>query len=265
MSIDESQIITSQIAPMDEYEYFRDRKEGFQPKTPIAALKAYQAGFLPISVFTYKSGSTKPLDETPYDIEEIERLLSRENLGLETNIVLIEIFENLIFSEDQEIALFAAESINIIENRYNKKIEKLKLALQSEKITDVELTKVKSKLGRLFFELAMLNKERDSIKKFFLRESYQFFSDIRKVRSLEAEELNTLIRILLELKLWSHAEEIINKEKSEDSTAYLLQKAEIYFAMGRFAETRDLCFQIQNFSGTLTVKEQMTLDYWLGV
>ncbi|MEA1911578.1 MAG: hypothetical protein U9N32_07885, partial [Spirochaetota bacterium] len=179
---------------MDEYDYFRDRKEGFQPKTPIAALKAYQAGFLPISVFTYKSGSTKPLDETPYDIEEIEKLLSRENLGLETNIVLIGIFENLIFSEDQEIALFAAESINIIENRYNKKIEALKQSLQSDKLTETELTKVKSKLGRLFFELAMLNKERDSIKKFFLRESYQYFSNIRKVRNLEAEELNTLIR-----------------------------------------------------------------------
>ncbi|RLD30260.1 MAG: hypothetical protein DRI73_10530, partial [Bacteroidetes bacterium] len=189
---------------MDDYDYFRAKKDRFQPKTPIAALKAYKAGFLPISVFTYKSGSTKPLDEKPYDIEGIERLLSRENLGLETNIVLIEIFEDLIFSEDQEIALFAAESINIIENRYNSKIEKLKL--NSEKI---ESTKVSSKLGRLFFELAMLNNERDSIKKFFLRESYQYFSDIRKSRKLSPEELNTLIRILIELKLYKNAEDIL--------------------------------------------------------
>jgi len=59
---------------MDEYEYFRKRTSRFQPKTPMAALKAYRAGFLPSSVFTYKSGSAKPLDEVPYDIEEIDKM-----------------------------------------------------------------------------------------------------------------------------------------------------------------------------------------------
>jgi len=245
---------------MDGYDYFRDRKESFQPKTPIAALKAYKAGFLPISVFTYKSGSTKPLDETPYDIEEIERLLSRENLGLETNIVLISIFENLIFSEDQEIALFAAESINIIENRYNKKIEGLKQSKKSE-----DSTEIASKLSRLFFELAMLNKQRESIKKFFLRESYQYFSKIRKSRRLFADELNTLIRILLELKLYMNAADIMEKEKTEESKSYLFLNAEICFSMGKYSETMELCRRIQDFPDTLTDKEQMTIDYWLGV
>ncbi|MCK5673700.1 MAG: hypothetical protein KAH95_09995 [Spirochaetales bacterium] len=245
---------------MDGYDYFRDRKESFQPKTPIAALKAYKAGFLPISVFTYKSGSTKPLDETPYDIEEIERLLSRDNLGLETNIVLISIFENLIFSEDQEIALFAAESINIIENRYNKKIEELKQTIVIE-----ESIEVFSKLGRLFFELAMLNKERKSIKKFFLRESYQYFSDVREKRKLLSEELNTLIRILLELKLYMNAADIIDKEKTEESISYLFLKAEIWFAMGKYSDTLDVCHRIQDFPGPLSDKEQMLIDYWIGI
>ncbi|MDA3940161.1 MAG: hypothetical protein PF693_12795 [Spirochaetia bacterium] len=245
---------------MDEYEYFRDRKDSFQPKTPIAALKAFKAGFLPISVFTYKSCSTKPLDETPYDIEEIERLLSRENLGLETNIVLISIFENLIFSEDQEIALFAAESINIIENRYNKQIEALK-----QKIDKEETTEIFSKLGRLFFELAILNRKRDSIKKFFLRESYQYFSGIRKKRKLFPEELNTIIRILLELKLYMNASDIIEKEKTEETKAFLFLKAEICFALGEYSDIRDICCKIQDSSDTLTDKEQMTIDFWLGV
>lgn len=245
---------------MDEYEYLRQQKDRFQPKTPIAALKAYQAGFLPISVFIHKSGSTKPLDEKPYDIEEIERLLSRQNLGLETNIVLIEIFEDLIFSEDQEIALFAAESINIIETRYNNQIEELK---QNKDHKDS--TGVNSKLGKLFFELAILNRQRDSIKKFFLRESYQYYSYIREIRKLSAEELNTLIRILLELKLYMNAADIIEKEKSEESISYLFLKAEILFAMGEYKEARSICHKIQIFPDTLSAKEQLTIDYWLGV
>jgi hypothetical protein len=245
---------------MDEYYYFRNRKDQFIPKTPMAALKAFRAGFLPISIFTYKSGSTKPLDETPYDIEEIERLLSKTNLGLDTNIVLIEIFENLIFSEDQEIALFAAESINIIENRYNKQIESLKQKIESEKSVEIS-----SQLGRLFFELAILNRERESIKKFFLREAYGYFSDIRNDRKLTEAELNTLVRILLELKLYMNAAEIINKEKTEETTAYLFLKAEIWFAMRNYGETQDICRKIQSNTGTLTDKEQKTIDYWLGV
>ncbi len=244
---------------MDEYDFFRNRKDRFTPKTPMAALKAFRAGFLPISIFTYKSGSTKPLDEIPYDIEEVERLLSRTNLGLETNIVLIEIFEDLIFSDDQEIALFAAESINIIENRYNQQIENLKQNLILKKSIEIS-----SKLARLFFELAILNRERESIKKFFLRESYRYFSDIRKVRKLFEEELNTLVRILLELKLYMNAAEIINKEKTEETIRYLFLKAEIWFAMGNYAETRDICRKIQNSPELLTDKEQMAIDYWLG-
>ena len=244
---------------MDEYEYFRNRKDRFIPKTPIAALNAYRAGFLPISVFTYKSGSSKPLDEAPYDIEEIERLLSREDLGLETNIVLTGIFEKLIFSDDQEIALFAAESINIIEIRYNKQIEKMKQQLESE-----ESSEIHSHLGRLFFELAILNKGRQSIKKFFFRESYSHFTSIQKSRKLSADELNTLVRILLELKLYMNAANVIQSEFTEESVAYLFLEAEIRFAMGDYVQTRDICWRILDYPGDLTDKDRAIIDYWTG-
>ncbi|MCF6334812.1 MAG: hypothetical protein L3J12_03630 [Spirochaetales bacterium] len=245
---------------MSEFDYFRNKKDRFNPKTPIAALKAYRTGFLPISVFTYKSGSTKPLDEVPYDIDEIEKLLSRKNLGLETNIVLIGIFEKLIFSEDQEIALFAAESINIIENRYNKKIEDIKNNLETDKSSENY-----SELGRLFYELAILNKERESIKKFFFRESYRYFSEVRKMRRLRDDELNTLIRILLELKLYMNAADILRKEKTEETVRYLMLKAEIWFAMGNYAETRDILRKVEKSTETLIDKEQSIIDYWLGM
>ncbi len=78
------------------------------------------------------------------------------------------------------------------------------------------------------------------------------------------DELNTIVRILIELKLYMNAADIINKEKTEETIPYLFQKAEIWFAMGNYAETRDICRKIQNFPGTLSDKEQMIIDYWLG-
>ena len=58
--------------------------------------------------------------------------------------------------------------------------------------------------------------------------------------------------------------DIINKEKREESNVYLFQKAEIWFALGNYAEVRDTCRKIQNSPGPLSDKEQITIDYWLG-
>lgn len=111
---------------MKDYDFFRARRVMFNPRTPVAALKAYETGFNPLEMFIFKSGSAKPLNEEPFDIEAIERYLSRQDLNLEANSILVSIFEKLIYSQDQELALFAAESINIIENRYNNRIEEAK-------------------------------------------------------------------------------------------------------------------------------------------
>ena len=250
---------------MDEYEFFRNKSDYFLPKTPVAALRAFEHNFVPISVFTNKSNSTKPLDEEPYDIEEIERLLSRTNLGLQTNIILIGIFEKLIFSPDQEIALFAAESINIIENRYNKKIQKLKEAMaeDEEKSGDKDFDKLSS-LGTLFYELAILNREREAIKKFFMKEAYSHFSQIREARKLNNEELNTIIRILLELKSYLNAEGVLDKEHEQKDVFYLLLKAEIEFAKKDYLKVKAICVELIDKLDELTEREFVMISYWMG-
>jgi|GEM_PF-1098126 len=254
---------------MDDYAFFREKSDHFMPKTPIAALRAYEHNFVPISVFTNKSNSTKPLDEEPYDIDEIERLLSRKNLGLQTNIILIEIFEKLIFSEDQEIALFAAESINIIENRYNKQIQKLKEELKEEKEENEDADgdsafEKNSQLGSLFYELAILNRKRDAIKKFFMKESYSYYSEIRKVRKLSDKELNIVVRILLELKLYLNATEVLEKSHSEKNAFYLMLKAEIEFARKEYVKVKEICTQLTEHIDELTEKEFVMISFWMG-
>lgn len=243
----------------EEYDFYRNREEYFEPKTPNAALKAYEGGFVPISVFTNKSISTKPLNEEPYDMDEIERLLSRENLGLQSNIMLMEIFEKLIFSNDQEIALFAAESINIIENRYNKRIQKLKKSLE----TDEDLQKI-SLLGRLFYELAILNKNREAIKKFFMKEAYSQYTKVREGRDLDDEELNNVVRILLELKLYHNALSVLDKEERDRNSFTLLLRAEVQFALKNYVEVKNICHELTAYVDELSEKEFVMISYWLG-
>ena len=111
---------------MEGFTYFKTVRESFIPKTPDAALKAMEAGLQPGEAFIYRGTSIKPLDDEPLDLDEIARVVEREDLDIQTNLLLMRIFEKLVKSQDAELALFAAESINAIENRYNSSIETLK-------------------------------------------------------------------------------------------------------------------------------------------
>lgn len=96
---------------MTPFDYFRRTDRHFIPKTSNAALKAVDAQVLPPESYIYAATSVRPLDEEPYDIEEVERVLGRENLDIESNLLLFGILQQLLKRPEQEIALFAAEGI----------------------------------------------------------------------------------------------------------------------------------------------------------
>ncbi len=117
---------------MAGFDFFRSRLSGYVPRTPAGALKAIGAGLIPVEHFVYASTSVKPLDEEPYDLDSIERMLARRDLGIETSAQLKSILEKLIGTDDQETALFGAEGINALEGRYVNRIEALKKSLAKE-------------------------------------------------------------------------------------------------------------------------------------
>lgn len=244
---------------MDEYEIFRGGGDYFNPKTPVAALKAYESGFIPITAFINRSNSTKPLDEEPYDIEAIERLLSRENLTLKSNLMLMGIFEKLIFHRDQEIALFAAESINIIENRYNNKIQEIKDKQEVDKTSDDLST-----LGTLFYELAILNGKRAAIKDFYLKESLSRFTALEEIRNFSDRELNLYIRLLLELKLDEEAAKTLENDDRKNRKLILFLQAETEFSRKRFQKVKEICQELTLHIEELTEREFVMVSYWLG-
>ena len=115
---------------MNGFEYLRIANRFFNPKTPRAALRAIEEDLLPDVAFLYKANSVSPLYENIDHIEEIlpeiERILSSEQNELATNLLLMRIFEQLLKHKDQEIALFAAESINT----YRKPLQRANRASQ---------------------------------------------------------------------------------------------------------------------------------------
>jgi hypothetical protein len=252
---------------MNPFDIFRASVSGFTPRTPNAALKAYDAGILPIELFVYKSGSTKSLDEEPYDIEEIERLLARKNLGVDASLMLIGIFERLIESKDQEIALFAAESINVIEQRYNKRIQAVNKTLftlaEDETGGETEAAAL-SELARLFFELSLLNEKRASIRTFYLKESFSFFRRLADLRESTPAELNTMFRVLVGLRQFEQAGSFLQRFRDSNPVLHLLLKAELEFVRGNYAAVHALCVELLPHTERLADHERRFVDYWLG-
>lgn len=220
-------------------------------------MRALETRLVPSEAFIYLGTSVKPLDDKPLDLDEIERVLTREDLDLETNVLLIGIFNKLIKSADSEIALFAAESINIIVNRYNKKIEALKQGLKKG-----EDAAVLRELARLFFEFSQIHPA--SIKKFYLKESYSCLHRIEKMKRLTRRDAGLVIQVLLALGLPGQARLVIDQFQEKDDPFLLLLEAEVEFQRKNFLEVLHICTRLFAFEDRLDEKGKAVLAYWLG-
>ncbi len=241
-----------------EYGIFRNSRPHFEPRTPHAALRAYQGGFLPPEVFMFRSGSTKPLDEEPFDIAEIERILSHEDMELQTILMLMGIFRRMIESRDQETALFAAESMNIIENRYNGRIRTIRAALEAG--DDPESC---SELARLNFELALINETKESMRNFYLREAYRYLEKLSRIREMNREEQNCLIRTLLFLQLTDQARTELARFR-RDEPFYGFLEAEIEFAARNFERVGEILRNMRHLQDDMDKRELELYAYWTG-
>lgn len=239
-------------------DYFKNTRTKFTPKTPFTALKAYEEGILPIEAFIYKANSIKQLNEEPYDLEELERILARKDLDLETQIILVEVFEILVNHSDPEIALFAAESINILENRYNKRIEAIK-----KFITISPEPAYQRQLAELFYELAILNNSRTTIKNFYLKEAFSYYRKLYRKRYTTVKDVKNMVRVLIELNLFDHARLIVTRSGLEDLPEFLMLRAEIEFYAGKLINVLTILRQLSETEGVSDECKKI-ISYWLG-
>ncbi|MCD6122800.1 MAG: hypothetical protein J7K04_13270 [Spirochaetales bacterium] len=244
---------------MFNFDYIKTSTPGFKPKTPSAALKGIEENLFPVEDFIYLGTSVKPINEKPYDIDTLERVLAKHDLDIRTYTILNRIFEELTRSSDQETALFAAESINLIENRYNTKIEDLK-----EKLEAGEDHKNLLELARTYYEFALLNERKAEIKSFYLRESFRYIKKIISRKKYKKEDILLLVRVLIELRMYDQAFNILKRVKNETDPMILFLKAEVEFHRRRLSEVFQYCIQLTEYGDELDETMKAILAFWVG-
>ncbi|HUX12695.1 MAG TPA: hypothetical protein VMW87_06680 [Spirochaetia bacterium] len=243
---------------MRGFDFFRDHSLRYIPKTSNAALRGVIAGFVPIEAYVFMATSIKPLNEEPLDLDAIEQTLGRETLDIKTNLLLARTLETLLHSPEQETALFAAESINLIENRYGKRIEKLKAQVEMKPDPTAM-----DELSLLCRDLAQLYAPGTSLRAFHLHESYTWLIALKRTAKMGEVANSRLIRVLVELGLYDQARTELERFGIGHNTAAYLLEAEIEFERRNFPRVFEICRELSLRPQTLSDAERQCVTYWL--
>jgi hypothetical protein len=209
---------------MLSFDHFRQARRRFRPRTPAAALRAVSEGFAEVEELVYQGTSVKPLIEEPYDLMELQRVLSRPQLDLAMNILLVKICGQMLGDPDPERALFAAESMTTIETRYAKRIDELKKIAASGDNAVARLG-----LAREYYELALLSERSPSIRAFYLREAFVTIRDDALAEGLQPALIAVAVRILSALGLHEQAESVLSRAQDLRDPEVLHFRAEVAF------------------------------------
>ena len=175
----------------------------------------------------------------------------QKNRDLETNLILKTVLSEISRDEDKEIALFAAESLNALEKEYNNRLMKLK-----EKIGKANKPQDRAAAAEVYYNLALLNNDESTLSNFYLKEAYLMLGGLENEDLATEDNRLLLIRILIHLKLYDQAQEILPDHK--DSR---LIKLEIAFQKKEMNQVRLILENIRN-DANQSEEEQEILAFW---
>lgn len=219
---------------MDIYSYYTEKDFKYKPKTPNSALLGISKGMLPkesyiaLSLFSESPFISNRLNSENFEkqfqrIIDLERILAKPNKDLETEILLMNTLQEMVFSSNSEIALFASESINGIENSYNNKIYSLKTKIDEN--LNYELV---GELIELVYRYGCINMNRVEIRDFYFDMLLSYFDKYRKAGLKFNNRISTLeIEVLIDIEKYTGALEVIkNLDASEWDKLYYKVKIE---------------------------------------
>lgn len=226
---------------MNIYSFFKRIKTYYNPRTPNSAFIGVMKGSIPKEFYIYKNNFLyTPFDKISVDddyyefnrIKELERLLAKDERDLELEVQLLDTLEQLALHNNPEIALFAAESINSIENSYNKEIFEIK----NNNENAFSLDNIK-KIVRLNYEYGYINRRKSEIKRFYYNEALEYLNLLEKYNYINRELLIYKIDLYNYFKEFDKSRKLL-KEYS-DVLSYDLQinlKCEIEFKDCNYGE-----------------------------
>jgi tetratricopeptide (TPR) repeat protein len=239
------------------FDYFRRAGDHYIPSTARTALKALESNLVPPESVLFLGTSVLPLDEDPISLAEIERVLAREDLNLDTNLLLMRVFRLLLASPNPEITLFAAESINRIESRYTDRIESLKARWTEG--GDIEALK---QLSLAYYQLAQICPP--AIRNFYLHEAFDCIKKLQARKALQRRHVRLLVRILLDLRLPGQALGVLKQLPLGEDPRFLLLEAEVEFQLRNLPRVRELCLQLRQRQEHLEESVRRVLELWTG-
>ncbi len=243
---------------MNGYEYVRTMRSLYNPRTPRAALVAAEAGILPVEALIYKATSVKPLFEEPYDLDDLERVLAQGGLSFGDAMMLSEIFTAMTRESDKERALFAAESLTTLENRWARKVDSIRSAKDG---ADAE-TDNSFSLARALYEHALISGRTAPIRNYYLLEAYYLLCQ-RPDAGSGGPGFNLLIRCLIRLGLLEQAQSEIEIELEKRSDGELLALAvEVAYMRKDVHHVRNLLEGRDIGEFALKPEVRALLEYW---
>lgn len=227
--------------PFDFYRKTIDTK-AYKPVTQRGLRKAFARGITGIEFFIEMATSLRPLADEAQDIDEITRLLSQQKLTLNPNLHSVTILRNLIKDQNPEIALYAAEGLNTIENTYIEKIQRVKEKIKElDKQDSSELKNKKRYIlhyltGLLYYEFAKLLQGQYLIQRFYLNEALSYLKTADEDKKNNRRILRSIGETYMLLGKYKTAIRIFTFLFSKDSKDrnYLLKLAECYYNIGDY-------------------------------
>lgn len=241
------------------FTYIKAARDYFIPKTPRAALRAVEQGLLPPEAFMYRAASVKPLYEEPFNKDDIDWILAKEDIDMETLLLVIQILQKMILYRDGETALFAAESINQIEKRFTDRVNLLR-----KKLAKKSSAEVKRELGEIYYRLAMVNTARKGIRNFYLREAYGCFRDLSLGNQRRFSDFTSAVRISMDLRLYGQAEKILEEQAAvfhERPETFMLEAENAFYRKNVFSVMR-ICKTID--TEKLAPEQKRIARFWRG-
>ena len=231
----------------------------FNPRTSVAAMKAFDAGLLPPEVFVSLSVGRRPINVEPYDLEDLRQLLARKDLPLDTRLLLLEVFRILVQHKDAEVALFAAEGISTLEGQVTDRIE----TLRSQEFPPGPAADQRTmEMTRLYHELSRMNQHSPAIAGFYRWEAYAALQEVGDYAGLQRDDFILLVRIVVELELYDFALYLLAERTQQDPSLRFLD-AEIRFRQHRFLEVATTLHELVEQDVGLGPQERHLAHYWL--